>query len=152
MRYFLWLDAIFLDLVVLIIVITMKSIATQSKRSTKQKTAILEHLRSVKTHPSAETVYLALKKKMPQLSLGTVYRNLDVYAREGKSLLFEVKGQQRFDGDVSPHSHFACESCGGVQDLWFALPHATIKKHLSRGASVKSIDVLIKGYCDTCAK
>ena len=139
-------------MVVLIIVITMKSIATQSKRSTKQKTAILEYLRGVKTHPSAETVYLALKKKMPQLSLGTVYRNLDAYAREGKSLLFEVKGQQRFDGDVSPHSHFACESCGGVQDLWFALPLTKVKKHLSRGASVKSIDVLIKGYCDTCAK
>ncbi len=128
----------------------MKATAPQTQRNTKQKTAIIDYLRSVKTHPSAETVYLALKKKMPQLSLGTVYRNLDAYAREGKSLLFEVKGQQRFDGDVSPHSHFACEACGGVQDLWFALPLPKVKKHLSRGASVKSIDVLIKGQCDMC--
>lgn len=130
----------------------MKTATLQAKRSTKQKTAIIEYLRSVKTHPSAETVYLALKKKMPQLSLGTVYRNLDAYAKNGQSLLFEVKGQQRFDGDVSPHSHFACETCGGVQDLWFALPHAKVKKHLSRGAKVKSIDVLIKGQCDVCAE
>lgn len=130
----------------------MKTATLQAQRSTKQKTAIIEYLRSVKTHPSAETVYLALKKKMPQLSLGTVYRNLDAYAKGGQSLLFEVKGQQRFDGDVSPHSHFACETCGGVQDLWFALPHVKVKKHLSRGASVKSIDVLIKGQCDACAR
>lgn len=130
----------------------MKTTVLQPQRSTKQKTAIIEYLRSVKTHPSAETVYLALKKKMPQLSLGTVYRNLDAYAKSGQSLLFEVKGQQRFDGDVSPHSHFACEKCGVVQDLWFALPHAKVKKHLSRGAKVKSIDVLIKGQCESCAK
>lgn len=130
----------------------MKNTPSPTKRSTKQKTAILDYLRGVKTHPSAETVYLALKKKMPQLSLGTVYRNLDAYAKNGQSLLFEVKGQQRFDGDVSPHSHFACEACGGVQDLWFALPHAKVKKHLSRGAKVKSIDVLIKGQCEACAK
>lgn len=130
----------------------MKSVALQTQRSTKQKTAILEYLRGVKTHPSAETVYLALKKKMPQLSLGTVYRNLDAYAQEGKSLTFEVKGQQRFDGDVSPHSHFACEECGNVKDLWFALPSAKVKKHLSRGTSVKSIDVLIKGRCERCTK
>ncbi|MCR4322511.1 MAG: transcriptional repressor [Candidatus Azambacteria bacterium] len=128
----------------------MKNTATPSQRSTKQKTAIITYLRSVKTHPTAEMVYLALKKKMPQLSLGTVYRNLDAYAQEGKSLLFEVKGQQRFDGDVSPHSHFACDACGGVQDLWFALPLPKVKKHLSHGASVRSIDVLIKGQCDTC--
>lgn len=130
----------------------MKTTTLQTQRSTRQKTAILEYLRSVKSHPSAETVYLALKKKMPQLSLGTVYRNLDAYAKNGQSLLFEVKGQQRFDGDVSPHSHFTCDECGGVQDLWFALPHARVKKHLSRGARVKSIDVLIKGRCALCAK
>ena len=129
----------------------MKTTALQPQRSTKQKTAILEYLRGVKTHPNAETVYLALKKKMPQLSLGTVYRNLDAYAKSGQSLQFEVKGQQRFDGDVSPHSHFACDGCGGVQDLWFALPFAKVKKHLTRGTSVKSVDVLIKGRCDTCA-
>lgn len=130
----------------------MKIATLQTQRGTKQKMAIIDYLRSVKTHPSAETVYLALKKKMPQLSLGTVYRNLDAYAKNGQSLLFEVKGQQRFDGDVSPHSHFACEECGGVQDLWFALSHAKVKKHLSRGAKVKSIDVLIKGRCEVCAK
>ena len=89
---------------------------------------------------------------MPQLSLGTVYRNLDAYAQSGQSLLFEVKGQQRFDGDVSPHSHFACEGCGSVKDLWFALPLPKVKKHLARGARVKSIDVLIKGQCEACAK
>jgi len=128
----------------------MKDMALQAQRSTKQKAAIIDYLRSVKTHPSAETVYLALKRKMPRLSLGTVYRNLDAYAQEGKSLTFEVNGQQRFDGDVSPHSHFACEECGGVQDLWFALPLPKVKKHLSLGASVKSIDVLIKGQCAMC--
>src|SRR3989344_9446965 len=128
----------------------MKDMALQAQRSTKQQAAIIDYLRSVKTHPSAETVYLALKRKMPRLSLGTVYRNLDAYAQEGKSLTFEVNGQQRFDGDVSPHSHFACEECGGVQDLWFALPLPKVKKHCARGARVKSVDVLIKGQCAMC--
>ncbi|MCL5004407.1 MAG: transcriptional repressor, partial [Patescibacteria group bacterium] len=60
-----------------------------NKRRTKQKTAILEYLRSVKTHPTAEAVYSALKNKISNLSLGTVYRNLSDFKKEG--LLKEIE-------------------------------------------------------------
>ena len=84
----------------------------------RKRQAILEALRSTKIHPTAEWVHQTLKNDYPDLSLGTVYRNLAQFKEEGIILSMGViNGQERFDANVSPHSHFICNCCGAVIDI-----------------------------------
>lgn len=87
-------------------------------RMTKQRQVILEELRKVKTHPTADDMYQMLRKRMPKISLGTVYRNLEILSESGIIQKLDVGGtQKRFDGDVSVHSHVRCVVCGRVADI-----------------------------------
>ena len=87
------------------------------KRVTCQKKIILDYLKSVQTHPSAEIIFKKVRKKLPRISLGTVYRNLKVMKERGDIL--EISSQiARYDGDVSSHSHFVCEKCGEIFDIF----------------------------------
>jgi len=84
-------------------------------RLTNQRRIILEELKSVTTHPTADEIYGMVRQKMPRISLGTVYRNLEVLSSLGLVRKLEnAAGQKRFDGDVSPHHHIRCEVCGKV--------------------------------------
>ncbi|MCJ7604005.1 MAG: transcriptional repressor, partial [Desulfobulbaceae bacterium] len=74
--------------------------AKNKLRMTKQRQVILEELRKVKTHPTADDMYQMLRKKMPKISLGTVYRNLEILSESGIIQKLDVGGtQKRFDGD-----------------------------------------------------
>ncbi len=85
---------------------------------TAQREAILAELRSSKTHPTADELYAALRMKLPQISLGTVYRNLEQLSQAGIIQKLETAGKQRrFDGDLRKHYHFRCECCGAVVDI-----------------------------------
>lgn len=87
-------------------------------RMTKQRQVILEELRKVKTHPTADDMYQMLRKRMPKISLGTVYRNLEILSESGIIQKLDVGGtQKRFDGDISVHSHVRCLTCGCVGDI-----------------------------------
>lgn len=85
----------------------------------RQRAAILSFLRSRKDHPSAEFVYMHVKENFPNISLGTVYRNLTQLADAGEiaRLQFGELGIDRFDADTSNHEHFVCSSCKSVIDL-----------------------------------
>jgi len=88
------------------------------RKFSAKREEILKQLQSTKTHPGAYWVYEQLKSRIPDLSLGTVYRNLNVFCKEGKILsLGVVKGEERFDGISSPHPHFICSCCGTILDL-----------------------------------
>jgi Fur family peroxide stress response transcriptional regulator len=90
---------------------------TERKHSQKRD-AILELIRSTGSHPSARWVYEQLKSRIPHLSLGTVYRNINFFREEGTvASLGVVDNEERFDGDVSPHPHCVCRRCGAVIDL-----------------------------------
>ena len=92
--------------------------AKNKLRMTKQRQVILEELRKVKTHPTADDMYQMLRKKMPKISLGTVYRNLEILSESGIIQKLDVGGtQKRFDGDISIHSHVRCVDCGRVGDI-----------------------------------
>lgn len=91
---------------------------SKSQRLTKQKTAILEILRSVDTHPTAEWIYQEARKEIPGLSLGTVYRNLNQLRDNGEILELNYgSSQSRFDGVAQNHYHFRCIQCGRIWDL-----------------------------------
>lgn len=85
----------------------------------RQREQIIEYVKSVKTHPTAETVYQEIRKQDPNISLGTVYRNLDRLAQDGVILRLQMANQKdRFDGDTSHHYHAVCHKCGIVHDIF----------------------------------
>jgi Fur family ferric uptake transcriptional regulator len=87
-------------------------------RMTKQRQVILEELRMMHDHPTADELYERVRARMPRISLGTVYRNLDMLAGAGTIRRLENTGSQmRFDGDLHDHPHVRCISCGRIVDI-----------------------------------
>ena len=85
---------------------------------TNQRKIILEELGKVASHPTADQIYQLVRRRMPRISLGTVYRNLEILSQGGTILKLEMGGsQRRFDGHIAPHYHIRCKECGEVQDL-----------------------------------
>lgn len=88
------------------------------KRMTKQRKSILEVLKKTDTHPTADEIYEEVKKEIPNISLGTVYRNLNVLAEMGEIMILDYgSSYSRFDGNPENHYHFKCENCGKVFDI-----------------------------------
>jgi Fur family peroxide stress response transcriptional regulator len=92
--------------------------AEKVKKHSKKRDAIFEAIKSTKSHPGAQWVYERLKPSIPDLSLGTVYRNISFFKEEGTlASLGVVKGEERFDSTTLPHPHAVCTCCGKVEDL-----------------------------------
>ena len=90
----------------------------EARKYSKKRAAILEALRSTDEHPSAEMLYARLKSEFPDLSLGTVYRNLAMFIADvDATSVGTVGGQERYDADTTPHAHFICACCGRVLDV-----------------------------------
>lgn len=84
----------------------------------RQRQVIYNFLMTRKDHPTADVVYQNVRQEHPNISLGTVYRNLTLLADRGEILRLQVgDGVDHFDGDVSRHCHFVCSACGSVTDL-----------------------------------
>ena len=89
-----------------------------SSKHFRKRDAILSYLRQSQAHPSAETIYTDLKSQIPDLAMGTVYRNLKLFQKQGLvSSVATVSGVERFDGNTAPHVHFICTDCDAVIDL-----------------------------------
>ena len=121
----------------------------------RKRDAILTCLRETDTHPSADWVYAQLKPQIPDLSLGTVYRNLNLFKDQGVIVsLGTVKGVERFDGNTSPHVHFICGGCGCVLDLeGIAVPNelqAAVAQ--ATGGEVSGCQLTFTGSCMDCRK
>ena len=87
-------------------------------RKTKQKEAILRVLRDMAYHPTADWIYNEVKKEIPNISLGTVYRNLRLLADSGDIMELDICSTlSRFDWRADNHYHFRCENCGRVFDV-----------------------------------
>ncbi len=87
-------------------------------RMTRQRRIILEELRKLRTHPTADEVYDIVRKRVPRISLGTVYRNLEVLSQWGLARKMDLGGTpRRFDGSMEEHYHVRCVGCGEVKDV-----------------------------------
>lgn len=120
----------------------------------RKRDAILSYLRHTDQHPSAETVYAELKKEIPDLSLGTVYRNIALFKQQGLiQSLGNVNGVERFDGTVVPHVHFVCSVCGEIRDLTqLHVPQLLCDKAASEAdAVVEQCMLTFLGTCSDCA-
>jgi len=127
------------------------TINKKGNRLTKQRIVILEYLKSVTCHPDAEKIHQEVKKKLPNISLGTVYRNLSYLAENSFILqLNATDGKMHYDGDISYHGHFLCITCGTIYDI-FDLDNITIEKIKDIG-KVYKIECNIYGTCQKCLK
>ena len=91
---------------------------TRNRRNTRQRQVILEELQKLTTHPSAATLHEIVRKRLPKVSLGTVYRNLDLLTRTGVIQKLNTSDTEtRFDGNTDLHYHVCCARCGRVDDV-----------------------------------
>ncbi|MBP3304356.1 MAG: transcriptional repressor [Oscillospiraceae bacterium] len=121
----------------------------------RKRDAILTCVRHTTVHPSADWVYARLKPEYPDLSLGTVYRNLSLFKEQGLiASLGTVGGVERFDGNTDPHVHFICARCGAVLDLeGMAVPQELQSQAASiAGGQVNSCRLSFSGTCGQCKK
>jgi Fur family ferric uptake transcriptional regulator len=121
-------------------------------RLTTQRQIILEELAKVTSHPTANEVYDMVRKRLPRIGLGTVYRNLELMADSGVILKIEVGGtQKRFDATVYPHYHIRCSACGKVDDI-----DMPVQLHINdAAAAATSYEILghhieFSGLCSDC--
>lgn len=122
-------------------------------RMTKQRKVILEELRKVHSHPTADELYEMVRTRMPRISLGTVYRNLDFLTESGEILKIDAAGSiRRFDGDTRPHQHVRCRVCGRIGDVIPPLPAPEVNAIRVDGFQVLSSRIEYEGICDRCAK
>lgn len=122
-------------------------------RYSKKREAILKAIRGTNCHPSAEWVYQTLKPTHPDLSLGTVYRNLVFFQTHGDiQSVGVVRGQERFDGVAAPHSHFICNCCGAVMDLDQVKLDGDMDRSVSEqyGLAVERHELTFYGRCPSC--
>jgi len=121
-------------------------------RLSKQREAILRVLSGTTSHPAADWVYEQVRKKLPRISLGTVYRNLRLLTQEGIISELDFAGTpSRFDANIQPHSHFRCERCSRIFDL--AEPvHKEINERIARktGFEVLNHQLEFSGLCKDC--
>ena len=123
------------------------------KRS-KQRERMLALLRATDTHPTANWLFERLKKEFPNLSMGTIYRNIGILVQQGLiSRIAFGSTFDRLDANVSEHYHFICESCDAIIDLKLPTKRRLDKQFpASEGFEVHSHAVEFYGLCPKCAK
>ncbi len=127
----------------------------KKSRNTRQRAVILDILKRNPVHPTAEDIYREARRTLPNISLGTVYRNLNFLRDQG--LVREVRSHSdtssRFEAELPPHAHFHCTECQAVVDL--PLPECLRDVAWvgdSTVATVKSLDLHVIGSCVQCAQ
>jgi Fur family ferric uptake transcriptional regulator len=120
-------------------------------RLSKQRKVILEELKKVKSHPTADEVYDMVRKIIPRISLGTVYRNLEFLSSKGLVLKLGAPGEQkRFDGTPEPHPHIRCEICTNVADVECEIEIPVIPESCACGYKIMTTNVEFVGICPKC--
>ena len=126
--------------------------ANTVRRYSKQRDCILQLLAGTKTHPTANWIYDNVRKEIPNISLGTVYRNLSQLSESGEIRRLDVgDGVDRFDADIHPHCHMYCHGCKRLMDL--DIPYDATLNRLAEetyGAVVKWHNLIFYGSCPNC--
>ena len=125
-----------------------------SLKYSKQRESILNYLSATRSHPTADMVYMQVKEEFPNISLGTVYRNLNLLADIGEIIKIPTPdGGDRFDGRTDPHYHVVCQDCGNVFDLEV---DPSYDQMIDKAAGEKydgvisSHNILFYGKCKNC--
>lgn len=121
------------------------------ERITCQKKIILDYLKSVKTHPSAEMIFKEVRRKLPRISQGTVYRIINNLKNKGEAQAISVGGITYFDGDTYSHTHFICQKCGKIFDISDACKKCqVIKRKRVKFGKIQKYNIYFYGLCKNC--
>lgn len=130
------------------------TVPIKKNKKTRQRAAILKILRNTQSHPTAFWIYEQVRKEIPDISLGTVYRNLNLLRDKGEILQLDfLRPLSHFDGRADPHYHFVCNSCRGIFDL-----NEPVNTELNNiiadktGFKVFSHHLEFEGLCQNCQK
>jgi Fur family peroxide stress response transcriptional regulator len=125
-----------------------------ARRTTRQLGLVLEAVRaSGVEHPTAERIFERVRRTLPRISLGTVYRNLQRLAEEGRIGVTHLEGRvARYDPTPAPHAHFVCGTCGGIDDLEAPPPAEGLSAARRAGHLVTSHALVIHGRCRACTQ
>lgn len=126
-------------------------ITCKRQRLTKQREIILRELKKTDTHPTADELYERVRKKLPKISMGTVYRNLEVLSNSGLIMKLEIPGSpNRFDGNSSPHHHVRCIKCGRVGDVRNLPSLPDISETAQSDFEILGVETEFYGLCPKC--
>lgn len=121
---------------------------------THQRREIYRAVIMTENHPDAVSVYRRVKKRIPMISLDTVYRNLKLLAKHGLISIVGLSQESlRFDGNMKPHHHFACIKCGMIRD--FSSPdigNLPMPEEVNAFGSPESVHLEVKGLCTACKR
>ena len=127
-----------------------------SLKYSKQRESIKHYLMTTKMHPTADEVYMHVKREFPNISLGTVYRNLNLLTDIGEAVKITTpNGGDRFAGRIEPHNHFLCTKCGRLLDLELDMQSIEEVNRLaaeSFDGIITSSSTLFYGECSDCIK
>ncbi|MEG1869420.1 MAG: transcriptional repressor [Oscillospiraceae bacterium] len=123
-------------------------------RFSKQREVILQTVKNSKEHPTAEVIYATLKPLYPELSLGTVYRNLNVLASNGDILRLQTDVPSAcFDGRLDDHLHMVCDICNKVVDVECDVKNLTAKcLNIPTPHKILEAKISLRGICENCIK
>jgi len=121
-------------------------------RLTSQRKVILEEHRKVTSHPTATEIYDMVRERLPRISLGTVYRNLELLSSNAIIQKLDFgEAQKRFDGNPEPHYHISCSECGRVDDIHIPLNRELEAKAADySGYEISGHHVEFRGVCPDC--
>ena len=124
----------------------------KTRRNTRQRQVVLEELRRLRCHPTASALYEIARNRLPKISLGTVYRNLELLADNGVIQKLQMSGSEaRYDGSPEPHQHVRCVNCDRVDDV-HDMPGDVLKGQVMSSSGYKIIGFRLEfmGICPTC--
>ena len=124
------------------------------RRKSKHRDTILRIIMNSSSHPGADWIYEQVRKEIPNISMGTVYRNLKLLVQTGEIKELDIPGSlSRFDSNHSDHSHFRCENCGRLFDLDESIDRAVeVRVAKKTGFNIKRHYLEFIGLCLECQK
>lgn len=123
------------------------------QRLTKQRKAILDYLQSVKTHPNADKIHSEVIKTIPNISLGTIYRNLQILVDNKQIIKLEIGGEFRYDACVKSHQHLICKICSRIIDTHDKkIEEFVLKQTRNKEFFPETTTVFVSGICLDCKR
>jgi Fe2+ or Zn2+ uptake regulation protein len=121
------------------------------QRHTKQLDVIWDAVKDATSHPTADQIYHKVRNEIPNISLGTVYRNLQKLVAQKRLQIVKLGRSQHFDPLVDRHDHFICEGCGRVYDIFVEFTEEIFSPSLSaEGFEITSHQLSLYGKCKDC--
>jgi Fur family peroxide stress response transcriptional regulator len=132
----------------------MRTTKGSQYRRSRQRERILELLKGTDIHPTANWLYARLRKEFPDLSMGTVYRNLGVLTEQGLvSRIGFGSTFDRFDANTQHHYHFICDICGAIIDLDLPADESLNRRvRAASGLEARRHDIQFRGVCEMCTR